>query len=49
LAQRALVGEARRLAPASLREFSAEVTVRGPVTVGEKEALAKIEAKTAPE
>jgi len=43
-----LVGEARALAPASLKEFLAEVTVRGPVTVGEKEALAKIKAKTAP-
>ena len=43
-----LVDEARRLAPASLKEFFAEVTVRGPVTVGEKEALAKIKAETAP-
>jgi hypothetical protein len=43
-----LAGEARRLAPASLKEFFAEVTVRGPVTVGEKEALAKIKAETAP-
>ena len=43
-----LAGEARRLAPASLKEFFAEVTVRGPVTVGENEALAKIKAKTAP-
>jgi hypothetical protein len=42
-----LVGEARRLAPASLKEFFAEVTVRGPVTIGEKEALAKI--RSAPE
>jgi hypothetical protein len=36
-----LVGEARRLAPSSLKEFFADVTVRGPVTLGEKEALAK--------
>ena len=43
-----LVGEARGLAPAALKEFFAEVTVRGPATVGEKEALAKIKAKTAP-
>jgi hypothetical protein len=40
-----LVAEARRLAPASLKEFFAEVTVRGPVTLGEKEALAKFSAR----
>ncbi len=44
-----LVGEARRLAPASLKEFFADVTVRGPVTIGEKEALAKVRSTTAPE
>src|SRR5712692_2137485 len=44
-----LVGEARRLAPASLKEFFAEVTVRGPVTIGEKEALAKARSTAAPE
>jgi hypothetical protein len=44
-----LVGEARRLAPASLKEFFAEVTVRGPVTIGEKEALAKVSSTAAPE
>ena len=40
-----LVGEARRLAPASLKEFFADVTVRGPVTLGEKEALAKFSTR----
>jgi hypothetical protein len=40
-----LVGEARRLAPASLKEFFAEVTVLGPVTLGEKEALAKFSTR----
>ena len=44
-----LVGEARRLAPASLKEFFAEVTVRGPITLGEKEALAKVRSTAAPE
>jgi hypothetical protein len=37
-----LVGDARRLAPASLKDFFAGLTVLGPVTIGEKEALAKI-------
>jgi len=44
-----LVGDARRLAPASLKEFFAEVTVRGPVTIGEKEALAKVSSTARPE
>jgi hypothetical protein len=44
-----LVGEVRRLAPDSLKPFFAEVTVRGPVTIGEKEALAKLSAATPPE
>lgn len=44
-----LVGEARGLARASLKEFFAEVTVRGPVTIGEKEALAKVRSTAAPE
>jgi hypothetical protein len=44
-----LVGEARKLSPASLKEFFAEVTVRGPVTIGEKEALAKCRSTAAPE
>jgi hypothetical protein len=37
-----LVGDARRLAPASLKDFFADLTVLGPVTIGEKEALAKV-------
>ncbi|MGH7305016.1 MAG: hypothetical protein ACRELZ_17170 [Candidatus Rokuibacteriota bacterium] len=43
-----LVGEARRLAPGSLKEFFAAVTVRGPITLGEQEALAKIRSTAAP-
>ena len=43
-----LVGDARKLAPASLKEFFADVTVRGPVTLGEKEALAKVRSSAAP-
>lgn len=43
-----LVGEARGLAPASLKEFFADVMVRGPGTFGEKEALAKVRSTTAP-
>jgi hypothetical protein len=37
-----LVGDASRLAPASLKDFFAGLTVIGPVTIGEKEALAKV-------
>jgi hypothetical protein len=40
-----LVGEARGLGPASLKEFFANVTVLGPVTLGEKEALAKFSTR----
>jgi hypothetical protein len=43
-----LVGDARRLAPASLKEFFAGLTVLGPVTLGEKETLAKIKSTAAP-
>jgi len=42
-----LVGDARRLAPASLKDFFADLTVLGPVTIGEKEALAKVRSTAA--
>ena len=44
-----LVGDARRLAPASLKGFFADLTVLGPVTIGEKEALERIKATAAPQ
>jgi hypothetical protein len=43
-----LVGDARKLEPASLKDFFAGLTVLGPVTVGEKEALAKVRSTAAP-